>query len=80
MGLPENEQRSLTGFSAPYEVSCDDPSITSYRLPGGRHAVALHKGPYAEIGDAWRAVYAWIAQEQEQPADLPAFEVNLNNP
>lgn len=80
MGLPEGEQRSLAGFSVPDGAPSEPPAIRSHLLPGGRHAVALHEASYATIGDAWRAVYAWIAREDEQPANLPAFEVNLNNP
>ena len=80
MGLPEPEHRALAGFSVTEEMTPDDPLIVPHLLPGGRHAVALHKGPYAKIGETWRAVYAWLAASDEQPANRPAFEVNLNNP
>ena len=80
MSLPEASQRSLAGFTVDGDILSDDPRITPYDLPAGRHAVALHKGPYAQIGKTWRALYSWLAASENQPADRPAFEVSLNNP
>ena len=80
MAVPEADQRSLAGFSIQGEVTSDDPHIFAFDLPAGRHAVALHKGPYAEIGEAWRALQAWLATGAARPAARPAFEVNLNDP
>jgi AraC family transcriptional regulator len=80
MSLPEASQRSLAGFTVDCDILSDDPRIIPYSLPAGRHAVTLHKGPYAQIGKTWRALYAWLATSENQPADRPAFEVNLNNP
>jgi AraC family transcriptional regulator len=80
MSVPEADQRSLAGFTIEGDVASDDPRIMPYDLPAGRHAVALHKGPYAQIGETWRALYAWLAASEHLPANRPAFEVNLNNP
>ena len=80
MSVPEAEQRSLAGFTVEGGISPDDPRILPYDLPAGRHAVVLHKGPYAQIGKSWRALYAWLAASENQPANRPAYEVNLNNP
>jgi AraC family transcriptional regulator len=80
MGVPDAEQRSLAGFTIEGVVVSDNPHIAPYDLPGGRHAVALHQGPYAKLGETWRALYTWLAASQHQPADRPAFEVSLNNP
>lgn len=80
MTLKEADQRALAGFIIEGDVVPDDPGITLYDLPGGRHAVALHKGSYAKIGQTWRALYDWISVGGHQPAKRPAFVINLNNP
>jgi AraC family transcriptional regulator len=50
-------------------------------LPGGRHAVLHHQGPYAEIGAAWRWLYGdWLPRSGEEIADRPAFDTYLNDP
>ncbi|TWT02669.1 GyrI-like domain-containing protein [Reyranella sp. CPCC 100927] len=50
-------------------------------LVGGRHAVLHHQGPYAELGTAYRWLYAeWLPKSGEEIADRPAFDVYLNDP
>ncbi len=50
-------------------------------LAGGRHAVLHHQGPYAELGTAYRWLYAeWLPRSGEEIADRPAFDVYLNDP
>ena len=50
-------------------------------IPGGRHAVTLHKGPYAELESAYGWLYReWLPGSGEDPADLPCVEEYLNNP
>lgn len=50
-------------------------------LPGGRHAVLLHKGPYAELHKAYNWLFGtWLPMSGEEPADRPCFEEYLNNP
>ncbi|TXL75995.1 AraC family transcriptional regulator [Vineibacter terrae] len=50
-------------------------------LPGGRHAVLHHQGPYAELGAAWRWLYGdWLPRSGEEIADQPAFDAYLNDP
>jgi AraC family transcriptional regulator len=80
MSVPEAEQRSLAGFTIDMEVESDNPGIMPYDLPPGHHLVMLHKGPYAQIGETWRALYRWLATSTVQPANRPTFEVYLNNP
>jgi AraC family transcriptional regulator len=49
-------------------------------LAGGRHAVFVHKGPYAELESAYRWAYKqWLPQSGEEPADRPCFEEYLND-
>ncbi len=50
-------------------------------LAGGRHAVLLHKGPYAELNKAYAWLYGtWLPQSGEEAADRPVHEEYLNNP
>lgn len=66
-------------MSAPPEA-VGDGDIRMIDLPGGRHAVLHHLGPYSELGAAWRWLYAdWLPQSGEQPADRPAFDAYLND-
>lgn len=77
---PAADQHALAGLTVESDVPIDDDAIVSYSVPGGRHAVILHKGPYSDIGRSYKALYAWLAASAEEPADKPVFEVNLNNP
>ena len=80
MTLPEADLRALAGFRVEPSVRSDDPAFFAYVLAGGCHAVALHKGPYARLGETWAAIYDWIAQADVQVAPRPPIECNLNNP
>jgi AraC family transcriptional regulator len=47
---------------------------------GGRHAVVLHVGPYAELGRVYTWLYGtWLAQSGEEAADAPCVEEYLND-
>jgi len=43
-------------------------------LPAGQVAVTVHRGPYAELGSAHRAVLDWCAAQGRRPAG-PRWEV-----
>ncbi|WP_328702875.1 AraC family transcriptional regulator [Arenibaculum pallidiluteum] len=59
----------------------DDGPIRLLTLDGGRHAVILHRGPYAELERAYRWLYQdWLPGSGEEAADRPCFEVYLNSP
>ena len=49
-------------------------------IPGGRYAVALHVGPYAELEHAYRRLYGvWLAESGEEPGNAPVVEAYLND-
>jgi AraC family transcriptional regulator len=50
-------------------------------LPGGRHAVFLHRGPHAGLPETYRQIYgAWLPSCGEALAESPSFEVYLDHP
>jgi AraC family transcriptional regulator len=49
-------------------------------IRGGRYAVALHVGAYAELGYVYTWLYGtWLAQSGEEAADAPCIEAYLND-
>jgi AraC family transcriptional regulator len=49
-------------------------------IRGGRYAVTLHVGPYAELEHQYRWLYStWLEQSGEEPADAPCIEAYLND-
>jgi effector-binding domain-containing protein len=48
-------------------------------IPGGRTAVAVHKGPYETMEKTYNAINAFIAENKSQPAGL-CYEVYLSDP
>lgn len=49
-------------------------------IRGGRYAVVLHVGPYAELERPYKWLYgSWLAQSGEEPADAPSVEAYLND-
>lgn len=50
-------------------------------LPAGRVAVLTFKGPYAKIKSGYDALFGeWLPGSDETPADVPCFEIYLNDP
>lgn len=80
MEVPPAEQRTVAGLVMdPAGIAFPD-GLFAAEVPGGVHAVAMHRGAYATLGQTWEALYRWIAEQGLVPADRPAFECNLNNP
>jgi effector-binding domain-containing protein len=44
--------------------------VVHSRLPTGRAATTIHRGPYQRIGDAHRAVIEWCAATSERPTGV----------
>jgi effector-binding domain-containing protein len=51
-----------------------DPPVRASTLPAGEVAVAVHRGPYGNLGAAHRAVLGWCAAAGRRPAG-PRWEV-----
>ena len=78
--MAEESLRSRAGLVVDDGFSIEAPLIET-NLPGGRHAVLRHKGPYATMRAAYQWFFgAWLARSGEEVEDAPVFEEYLNNP
>ena len=51
------------------------------RIPAGRYARTVHRGPYNELGDVWaRFLGEWLPASGHRLADGASYELYLNNP
>lgn len=72
--------RSFAGLALESAPALED-GAKSLDLPGGRHAVLVHKGPYAALGAVYQWLYGeWLPASGQTPADQPCFEEYLNDP
>lgn len=79
-GTPEADLRSDACLTAP-DGFAGEGELRPLTLAGGRHAVLLHVGPYAELHRAYTWLYReWLPQSGTVPADRPCVEEYLNNP
>ncbi|MGA1820859.1 MAG: GyrI-like domain-containing protein [Thermoplasmatota archaeon] len=53
--------------------------IKAYELPGGKMAKLLYKGPYDQMSQTYRELFAWI-QKNGKTVDGLIRECYLNNP
>ena len=79
MTVPPEDQEALAGLTVGPEMTSDD-IVTIHEVPGGKQAIFLYKGPYAHIGQGYQELFGWLPTSGEEPAHLPCFEINLNDP
>lgn len=77
--VPPADQQALAGLTVGPDVQGDDV-VEIHQVPGGKQAVLLYKGPYAQIGKGYQELFSWLPTSGETPAHLPCFEINLNDP
>lgn len=78
--VDEADLRSHAGFVFADDTAIADP-LEKVTLPGGRHAVLVHKGPYTGLPASYDHLYCnWLPASGHTPADAPSFEVYLNSP
>ena len=79
--VPAEKLRSMAAVTSPDMASWPENTLERMTLSGGDYAVLMHKGPYAELHQAYLWFYSqWLPQSGRQPADAPPFEEYLNNP
>jgi AraC family transcriptional regulator len=77
---PAADLRSDAGLTMPPGFA-GEGDLRPLTLAGGRHAVLLHVGPYAELHRAYTWLYReWLPGSGAVPADRPCVEEYLNNP
>jgi AraC family transcriptional regulator len=76
---PVEALRSDACLTVPADWAPSDP-LERRDIRGGRYAVLLHVGPYAELERAYTWLYGtWLAQSGEEAADAPCVEAYLND-
>ena len=53
--------------------------IRFYRLPGGKMARIVHRGPYEECGPSYERIFSW-ARDKGKKIIGPSREVYMNDP
>ena len=80
MAVAPEKLRSDAAIEVDHTIKADD-TVNITELKSGRHAVYLHKGPYADLQTSYSWLYqTWLPNSGEETADAPPFEVYLNNP
>lgn len=78
--VAEEKLRSFACVTAGAEVPAEAPLVRR-TLAGGDYAVLRHKGPYADMGVAYRWLYGtWLPASGRSIRDEVMFEAYLNNP
>ncbi|MBK9081209.1 MAG: AraC family transcriptional regulator [Rhizobiales bacterium] len=78
--VPEARLRSFAGLEVDVGVAVP-AGLERRELPGGPVAGIVHKGPYAELPQAYDWLYGqWLPASGREPADSPAYEIYLNDP
>ncbi len=77
---PQDELLSDACIEIPASLQARAP-VESRTIAGGRYAVAIHTGPYAELERAYRWLFSeWLPASGEEAADAPMVEEYLNDP
>jgi AraC family transcriptional regulator len=77
---PESELRSSAGIVLHQDVPIP-AGLAETIIPEGQAIVLRYQGPYAGLRSAYEYLYGtWIAQNNPDLADFPAYEVYLNSP
>ena len=75
----KSELRSEACLAAPATITGDD-KVHIKQTPGGKCAVFIFTGPYAELEKPYRWLYeTWLPQSGEELRDAPPYEAYLND-
>lgn len=77
-GAPGETADIEVGFPTAAVIVADD-GVVPGQLPGGRTATTVHRGSFDGLGDAWRALHAWIESQGESAAD-EMWEIYVTEP
>lgn len=78
--VPATELRADAGLVISESAALPD-GLSEVRIPAGRYARALHKGPYDQLGDVWARFFGeWLPESGERMGPGPSFELYRNSP
>lgn len=79
--VAEEKLRSFACVTRTGDAAVTAPPIVGQEIDGGDYAVLRHKGPYADMGMAYRWLYGtWLPQSDRALRNSPIFEEYLNTP
>jgi AraC family transcriptional regulator len=77
---PASELHSEAGITVPNDAKLL-PGLREERIPAGRYACTIHKGPYEGLGDTWaRFMGEWLPKSGHRMKDTASFEIYRNTP
>jgi effector-binding domain-containing protein len=86
-GPPFGAYRDMSGGEVEVEAGfpvagpvADAGEVRGGTLPACRAAVAVHVGPYEDLGAAWGELRAWVEREGLHPAGGVVWEVYESDP
>lgn len=75
------ELKSDACIEIPDALALESDGPQRLTIAGGRYAVLIHTGPYAELERPYRWLYGeWLPNSGEEAADAPVVEEYLNDP
>jgi len=78
---PEGALRSAAGITVPHDFADVPEGCELLDLPGGEHAIGVHRGPYRELHGSYQWLFGqWLPSSGRETADAPATEVYVNDP
>ena len=76
---PADKLRSDAAMTLPGRSTAPN-GLIEQRIPAGRYASVVHKGPYEELPRVWAQLKKEWLPASGHHAGQPAYEVYLNNP
>ena len=78
--VPEDKLRSKAGMTLEYDQN-PIGEMKEHIIEGGKYAVILYKGPYADMTSAYDWFFGpWLTESGYEIADKPALEEYINSP
>ena len=79
--VPTDELSSDACVEIPEAYALESDGPKRLTIAGGRYAVLIHTGPYAELERPYRWLYGeWLPNSGEEAADAPVVEEYLTDP
>jgi AraC family transcriptional regulator len=77
---PPDQLRSDAGIVVSDDARLPD-GLVEHRLPAGRYALAVHIGPYDQLGEAWARFFGeWLPKSRYRIRDGASYEIYRNDP